>query len=68
MFICKIWLFVWYFPQFLDLICRSADISKCFRGYLRLRDNESRLYFSIAEKSLKAFRVRLDPFQSARSC
>ena len=28
------------------LICRSTDISKCFRGSLRLRDNESRLYCS----------------------
>ena len=28
-----------------QLICRSTDISKCFRGSLRLRDNESRLYF-----------------------
>ena len=28
------------------LICRSTDISKCFSGSLRLRDNESRLYFS----------------------
>ena len=43
MFICEIWLFVWYFPQF----CTS-DMSKY--GYLelyqrvpRLRDNESRL-------------------------
>ena len=26
------------------LICQSMDISKCFRGSLRLRDNESRLY------------------------
>ena len=26
------------------LICRSTDISKYFRGSLRLRDNESRLY------------------------
>ena len=24
-----------------NLICRSTDISKCFRGSLRLRDNES---------------------------
>ena len=31
------------------LICRSTDISKCFRGPLRLRDNESRLYFRICE-------------------
>ena len=27
-----------------NLICRRTDISKCFRGSLRLRDNESRLY------------------------
>ena len=26
-----------------DLVCRSTDISMCFRGSLRLRDNESRL-------------------------
>ena len=26
------------------LICQSTDISKCFRGSFRLRDNESRLY------------------------
>ena len=37
-----------------NLICRSTDISKCFRGSLQLRDNESRLYtyfllFSIVE-------------------
>ena len=27
-----------------NLICRSTDISKCFRGSLCLRDNESQLY------------------------
>ena len=27
------------------LICQSTDISKCFRGSVRLRGNESRLYF-----------------------
>ena len=27
-----------------NVICRSTDISKCFRGSLQLRDNESRLY------------------------
>ena len=27
-----------------NLICRSTDISKCFRGSIQLRDNESRLY------------------------
>ena len=26
------------------MICRSTDISQCFRGSFRLRDNESRLY------------------------
>ena len=29
------------------LTCRSTDNSKCLRGTLRLRDNESRLYFNI---------------------
>ena len=33
------------------LICRSTDISKCFRGSLRLRDNESRLYFACSSIS-----------------
>ena len=32
------------FLDFENLICRSTDISKCFRGSLQLRDNESRLY------------------------
>ena len=44
MFMCEIWLFVWYFPQF----CTS-DISNCFSGSLRLRDNESRLYLVFTE-------------------
>ena len=43
MFICEIWLFVWYFPHF----CTS-DMSKYgyleVSGSLRLRGNESRLY------------------------
>ena len=26
-----------------NLVCRTTDISKCFRGSLQLRDNESRL-------------------------
>ena len=30
-----------------NLICRSTDISKCFRGSLRLGDNESRLFLVI---------------------
>ena len=28
-----------------NVICRTTDISKCFRGSLQLRDNESRLYY-----------------------
>ena len=38
-----------------NMICRSTDISKCFRGSLRLRDHESRLYSveSHADKTLK---------------
>ena len=41
MFIYEILL---YFLNSAHLICRSTDISKCFNGSLRLRDNESRLY------------------------
>ena len=33
-----------FFLNTINLICRSTDISKCFRGSLRFRDNESRLY------------------------
>ena len=48
MLICEIWLlFDWYFPQY----CTS-DISKCYRGFLRLRDNESRLYVNIIKQSV----------------
>ena len=36
-----------FFLNSAHLICRSTDISKCFRGSLRLRDNESRLYFCL---------------------
>ena len=35
-----------------NLICRSTDISKCFRGSLRLRDNESRLYFGAGQNGV----------------
>ena len=28
-------------------ICRSTDISKCFRGSLQLRDNKSQLYLNV---------------------
>ena len=39
-FCCSIGIFL----NSAHLICRSKDISKCFRGSLRLRDNESLLY------------------------
>ena len=35
-----------------NLICRNTDISKCFRGSLRLRDNESRLYYDETTEKL----------------
>ena len=47
------WLFVkfgcsnCFFLNTTNLICRSTDISKCFRGSLRFRDNESRLFLSV---------------------
>ena len=41
------WLFEYFFLNTINLICRSTDISKCFRGSLRFRDNESRLYYQI---------------------
>ena len=45
MFICEIWLFDWYFPQFCKSeLYRNTDTSQCFRESLRLRDSESRLY------------------------
>ena len=45
MFICEIWCSMGIFLNSSNLICRSTDSSKSFRGSLRLRDNESRLYF-----------------------
>ena len=42
-FSCSIGIFLNFAPP----ICRSTDISKCFRGSLRFRDNESQLYFKI---------------------
>ena len=38
-----------------NLICRSTDISKCFRGSLRLRDNESRLNLKKPTMILQSF-------------
>ena len=34
-----------FFLNTTNLVCRSTDISKCFRGSLRFRDNDSGLYF-----------------------
>ena len=49
MFICEILL---YFLNSAHLICRSTDVSKCFNGSLRLRDNESRLYLLFGKTNL----------------
>ena len=43
MFICEIWLFDWYFPQFCTSDMSKYGYLEVF-GSLRLRDNESRLY------------------------
>ena len=44
-FICEMWLFdLSSFLNSANLLCRYTDISKYFREYLGLRDNESRLY------------------------
>ena len=42
------------------LICRSMDISKCFNGSLRLRDNESRLYIRKFKDTLTDDLVRVN--------
>ena len=38
---------IYFFLKSGNLICRSTDISKYFRASLGIRDNESRLYFSL---------------------
>ena len=47
MFICEIWLFVWYFPQFCTSDMSKYGYLEVFQRVLRLRDNESRLYIYI---------------------
>ena len=49
--ICKNWLFKLFFLNTTNLICRSTDISNCFWGSLRFRDNESRLYLYFSRSS-----------------
>ena len=46
MFICEIWLFVWCFPQFCTSDMSKYGYLEVFQGSLRLRDNESRLYWA----------------------
>ena len=41
---------IYFFHRSGNLICRSTDISKYFRGSLGIRDNESRLYFIFSTK------------------
>ena len=43
MFICEIWLFDWYSPQFCTSDMSKYGYLEVFRGSLRLRDNENRL-------------------------
>ena len=47
-----------------NLICRSTDISKCFKGSLRLPDNESRLYH---QNRIKLYSDCLESDQTPRS-
>ena len=63
MFICEIWLFHWYFLNSAYLICRSTDISKCFRRFLRLPDNESRLFTVCVSFSPDICFHEANPFQ-----
>ena len=44
-----IWLFDLFFLNSANLICRGMDISKYFKEFLGLRDNESRLYMYYEE-------------------
>ena len=44
-----------------NVICRSTDISKCFRGSLRLRDIESRLYLQNEKESLSKLYQNKNP-------
>ena len=44
-----------FFLNTINLICRSTDISKCFRGSLRFRDNESRLYSDLLKMCMSYF-------------
>ena len=41
-----------FFLSTTNLICRSTDISKCFSGSLRFRDNENRLSICLDLPSL----------------
>ena len=43
MFFVKFGSSIGIFLNSVNLICRSTDISKCFRGSIQLQDNESRL-------------------------
>ena len=61
-FICDIWLFdLSFFSVLQKLIRRRTDISKCFRGSLRLQDNKSPLYIENHVISVLYIRfIRLD--------
>ena len=44
------------------LICQSTDISKCLRGSLLLRANESRLYFLLSRALFLIFKFNMKVF------
>ena len=47
-----------FFLNTTNLICRSTDISKCFRGSLWFRDNESRLFYQVTFLCSKRLREK----------
>ena len=58
MFICEIWLFDWYFPQFCTSDMSKYGYLEVFQRFLRLRDNESRLYLFNLQACMKFRNVR----------
>ena len=59
MFICEIWLFDWYFPKFCTSDMSKYGYLEVFRGSLRLRDNESRLYSRLLSGAVVIGALRL---------
>ena len=72
MFICEIWLFHWYFPQFCKSDMPKYGYLEVFQRVLRLRDNESRLYSrtSVAQTLIARLPrlLRTRSYQKCHSC